>query len=509
MKKLGLSILLGVCASFAQSKALLDSSDFKFMGCFRLPKSLSQGGEIQFASGLTHRYVGDELRLLSAARMGPTYEFTLPDNLSQDLSKSPNATEKGYWSGLSKGNAYADGLFWDEVDERLYFAGGVLYNATNGHDPSLGFADKNKVVQGAWAFGDPADGTERSSKALQGGALHIPKWFSDQYCPGKRLGAGFGGYYSVISTGPVSMGPALTAFNPADMGKEPYVSQSQKGVPHTPLVGYDGRNRCHRNPDYNSEYDGGDYNPEDGVGYWTWSDVIFQGGEWIDTENKTGLIFFATLGNGRLWYGDGDRQAEKGSHALYLYDPADLASVATGKKKQHEIQPKREWVWQFPGMKYPMNEFGTTPDKQVTGVTFDRKTNRMYVAVVFPRSGVENWLDNTPAVFVYEFNDEVLNVKPKLPARDGGRMLRIRPESAAPGTYRISLQAAEAEAAAVAREQDRVWVTNSKGEKVVDLTGEFQDGEARWSASALPVGAYWVTARIQGRTETLSIPHLR
>src|SRR5207253_9684851 len=99
-------------------------------------------------------------------------------------------------------------------------------------------------------------------------------WFADTNCVGCRLGAGFGGYFSIAGTGPISSGPALTAFNPASLG-----SMSSSGsIAHTPLVNYpfnstaySSPDRCHRDADYTTEFDG--WNPRSGIGYFSWTDT--------------------------------------------------------------------------------------------------------------------------------------------------------------------------------------------------------------------------------------------
>jgi hypothetical protein len=179
---------------------------------------------------------------------------------------------------------------------------------------------------------------------------------------------------------------------------------SEKGIPHTPLLGYTPTKRAHRDPDYYSEYDGGDWNPEDGTGYWTWSDVIFQGGAWIDLHDRHGVLFFATLGNGRVWYENSDRNAERGSHALFIYAPLDLGKVASGVKEQWQIQPVYRRNWEFPGMRYPLEGFRGNPQKMIFGVSYDSIDKKLYVGVRFPEPD-RIWRENTAAVFVYRIRE--------------------------------------------------------------------------------------------------------
>ena len=79
-----------------------------------------------------------------------------------------------------------------------------------------------------------------------------------------------------------------------------------------------------------------------------------------------------------------------------------------GAKQQHEIQPAQERNWEFPGMTYPMVGFGSVPDQQVMGVTYVSQEKRLYVGVGFPQTDAESWLENTPAIFAYDVNDDAL-----------------------------------------------------------------------------------------------------
>ena len=86
------------------------------------------------------------------------------------------------------------------------------------------------------------------------------------------------------------------------------------------------------------------WTPANGTGYWTDSDLIGQGGTWIDTPTMQGVLFIAKVGQGDVWYQDSDRHAQSGAFEWMVYNPADLAAVATGAKQQWQIQPEYEWT---------------------------------------------------------------------------------------------------------------------------------------------------------------------
>jgi hypothetical protein len=271
------------------------------------------------------------------------------------------------------------GIYWDEPTQTLFYGHGREYNTREPFLPSIGAAtldpEKGIVNRGIWGL------SNRSTKMIHGGLTAIPEWFASRYTKGRRLGAGFGGYYSIAATGPISMGPALTAFDPAVLLAAP--DRSAK-TPHTPLVGYPlvaapyRTDRAHRDTDVINDYDG--WKPKNGIGYWTWNDTLYQAGVWIDTPTKSGLLFAPTLGNGRGWYFGSTLHAERGSHAWMIYDTADLALVARGKKAEWQIQPSFDIV-QYPGLTYPLHRWAGAPGVRVLGISYDERTQRLYVGL--------------------------------------------------------------------------------------------------------------------------------
>lgn len=150
---------------------------------------------------------------------------------------------------------------------------------------------------------------------------------------GAEVAAGFGGYYSIATVGPISSGPALAAFDPSGLGAG---SGTITPVPAKALVGYPlnatpytNPDRCHRDTDYRNDFD--HWDPRDGVGYWSWTDQMTQGGAWVDTPSVSGLVCCPDLGNGRTWYETSTLHAKRASHAWCVYDPADLAAVAASR----------------------------------------------------------------------------------------------------------------------------------------------------------------------------------
>lgn len=402
-------------------KRLLAPSDVTWLGAFRMPASATGGGDAAWGRGLALRRVDSQPRLLSATVSEAIYEVAIPE--LSTTTPYPLATETGWWPDMFGGKRLLDGgrtdsllygICWDDAGQRLYWSYGDPYNAVSTTDPCLGWSTLEPAAgvgagtaeaHGPWRFAG------RSVKMTMSGLLSIPRAFADANLGGRRLAAGFGGYFSIVATGPASMGPALTAFSPDDLDGSPNLA-------NLPLVGYPfeatgpapyGPFRCRRDTDYHSEFDGGSWNPANGAGWWAWTDFLWQAAAWIDTPAVEGVLFAPTLGNGRVWYEVSSLNAERSSNWWMVLDPADLASVAAGDAPEWSIQPRRRWQPGYPGLP-PLATTGwgraipgggDEPPNLVTGIVFDPPTSRLYVAVRF------GWRQDDAsghAVHVYRIN---------------------------------------------------------------------------------------------------------
>jgi hypothetical protein len=376
-------------------KPLLTSEHLEYLGCFSMPRQAGAYSTAFTNGGLTHRYVNGGLRFLSTSHVysgGLVYEVKYP-GLSR--TKPPTAQLVTDWKDIYEGKKWVDndgggsglsggvatyGLNWCEEQKRLYWNYGHWYNATNPYNPCLGYStlDDNSGKAsgvGAWRLRD------RPEKFARGGSVIIPSWFAKRFTKEKTLGVGFGGYFSIVST--ASLGPALCAVAHPDID-----AVKHKGVlEQIPLIGYPlGQkppgppDRCHRNPDYRTEFD--NWNPTKGVGYWTWMDEIGGAAAWLDLPDKQAVVFFCVLGHGRVWYEKSERNAERGKYWCMAYHPRDLSQVALGRKKQWEVQPRASWEVSF-GKEFGP-EIGPSSGgwrRMVCGATFDAKTRRLYVLV--------------------------------------------------------------------------------------------------------------------------------
>jgi hypothetical protein len=394
------------------NKPVLSSSSFAYLGSFRVPAEANGWTTGSTMGGLAHRYVNGQLRFFSTNTVnsgGQLYEFSYPGH---SVAAPPQAQlVRGWgdpydgrrWVGNGGGStslysgAWTYGLHYDPDRGRLYWSYGYNYNASHPFNPSLGYSVLDEASGaatgvGAWSL------ASRPEKFTRGGVTRIPQWFADRFTGGRTLGVGFGGYFSATQT--ASMGPALAAAADPEPGANP----DRSALANVPLLGYpfspaqDGStDRAHRDADYSSSYDFGDWNPSGGVGYWTHSDVIYGGGAWIDTPTAQGVLFVAKVGQGRVWYETSERHAERGAFAWLVYDPKDLAAVATGAKQQWQVQPKHYWL----GGGLPGTPGYDGDGAQVVGgVTYDATAGRLYVLVtsVWSAGGAEAY----PQVYVYQ-----------------------------------------------------------------------------------------------------------
>ena len=376
--------------------------------------------------GLTHRYVNGQLHFLTTSHLysgGLVYETNYPGISTGDIYSAPkaqvvwnwgdvytgkkalqDATVGGdYWVSQLSSGALTYGLYYDQNLGRLYWNYGDWYNMVYGGNPSLGYSllnDSTGVGMGVgyWSL------TNRPEKFDRGGTLRIPQWFADRFTGGKSLAVGFGGYFSGVAG--ASFGPALAAVSDPD----PVVNPDRSSLDNVPLIGYPSNapDRAHRDPDYNSFYESTDgspdpagaWNPLNGVGYWTWSDIIFGAAAWIDTPQLGGVLFIAKVGQGNVWYETSNLHADRGAFEWFVYDPKDLAAVASGAKQQWQIQPKYIWIDNVLQLNEATTGWEGEGGMQVGGVTFDSTTNRLYVLVNGAwKDGCCEWY---PQVYAYQ-----------------------------------------------------------------------------------------------------------
>jgi hypothetical protein len=277
-------------------------------------------------------------------------------------------------------------------------------------DPVTGLLVKG----GSWQYAN------RSDKMTMGGLTAVPAWWRTQYQQGCDTLAGFGGYWSVVATGPVSMGPAATCFT--------LPSDAATPLPNVPVLGFPFSSSTttwtpstHRvDTDYNQRYGWGWWPATvpsgSAFGYWNPGDWLYQGCAWVDTGGLSGLVCLPELQEGCNWYGDNavppkppvcnstpGKAASLNSNRqrpwVFIYDPKDLGAVATGQQPQTAVQPVSQTPMTFAGITLP---FPGLPDMNhiVAGVTFDPDSHLFAVLV-----RDSSTLSSRPTIFWYRAMD--------------------------------------------------------------------------------------------------------
>jgi hypothetical protein len=381
------------------SKAVLTKNDLTYLGMFQMPTSVN-GNSTMFNEGVAFRRVGGQKRLLAAANL---YEVAVP----QESIAGPYNTAAlvHFWGGLAQSSWYwgqIRGLYWDETDKRIYQVMGDYYNQPPADQRVVFYATLNETtgvptVYGPWGL------TNQSFKMSMGGVTGIPQWFANTYLGGKRIGLGFGGPYSTLTNGPASMGPALTA-----IAAPPTTTPQFSRLNDTRLLAYPFSNttpeysrpyRSERTPDYNLKpsykppsmwFDGGAWSPKTGVGYWQGVDYIEAAGCWIDTTTKHGVLFAPVVGTGDMWYEQSDIRYQGLKHIWMMYNPMDLAAVASGNKGSDQVQAVWKADVQYANNVYPLVYptgshdptqvgFGLPSYQVPKGMAFDPVESRLYI----------------------------------------------------------------------------------------------------------------------------------
>lgn len=254
------------------------------------------------------------------------------------------------------------GLAWDELGLTLYATSHSEYDAdpaiaatlSRGHlDPITSLL----VSEGSWAF------TGRSDKMTDGGLTFLPD---------STLGVGFGGYRSVVATGPASMGAALARC------ARPVVGQP---LTCTPLLGYPYSAqivpRMRRSTDFTDTISA-DVLYHAFSGYTTWADFAYQNAVWIETPGLSGLLAIWMRALGTVSYTSAQVRAEGWRYDCVSYGPEILSGGP-----QNSYQPAKDVPFAPAGVTLPVPTAGQSlpPSHGITGVTWEPQTQTLVVGI--------------------------------------------------------------------------------------------------------------------------------
>lgn len=392
-------------------REVLSYADFDYLGAFRLPEEACGWTTAYGSSGIAIRRVGPDLRFFAAVHVysgGLVYEVGYP-GIGTDPRTWPTAaieTEpcdvyggRKHLGGTSEpfdGSSWTHGLFFDDASHRLYWSFGDVYNADASNDHFLGatvFSGGNPAHSlGPWTTSDPENA---HAQRVRGGVLRIPQWFADNYTGGRVLGIGFGGYYSII--GPGSMGPTLFAM--AEPGEEERVDPVALLAHPVPLDQSDRWAVRPTNYSIAANLDWG--RGPDSRGYWAPGDTVEGAAVWIDEPSRHGLLYFAELNTGRIAYEFGGLQADGHRPYWYVYDPKDLAEVASGRREPWQVGPADVTPVEYPATG-ESQDASTGAARRVAGAAYDRASHTLFVEVL---NGFQGDGEQFPLIHAYRLRN--------------------------------------------------------------------------------------------------------
>ncbi len=393
---------------------LLTEDNLTYIGGFLFPTTVNNGSTNVATSGslgaLAVRIVAGQPQFFSTLNDGKdsVYEVDYPGSISTnfanwltgtahyvgDIYQGKRCNSEGVSGGFDCTNAQNStyGLYWDETDQRLYWTYGDQYgndadSAAIGYSTLSGFVG---TAAGAWKMASPVDG-----KAVRGGMLAIPSWFQalDPSLVGKRLGSGFGGYYSIGQHS--SEGVTLVAWDPALTATTLPATHTQAGghMANTPLALFGGSGATpFTNPPLgirDTLYESSAWLPH----WWQQFDTM-KGGAWIDMPatgvghpGVSGVLTFSAMLHGGTGYFQAQLRSDHTATVAYITDPAILLQVAQGSLPTGSANPTT--------IMYPTIRVGM-------GAAFDATTNRLYILNA----------NTPPTVQVYQVADTVTPAAP-------------------------------------------------------------------------------------------------
>lgn len=356
---------------------LLNAADLVYLGAFRVPSGDSQGcnwstGEHCFTYGRVFAFnpLANTLYFGGHAWVGGAGEVSIPAALDlsataavlQDIADLADGVEVD--PGESNGQGPFSALVYAG---RLIVSGSTYYDAdgtqVNTHGVSGFDFSVDDDFQGWYRF-DPA--VVANPRSIGGYMTLIPaEWQALLGAPALTGNC----CLSIISNS--SAGPAVTAFDPAQVGVvNPIPGETLLFYPlDHPLAAVDTQNNL-------------------------FNLATHMGGVAFPTGTRS-VLFFGRQGTGPYCYGTGDEcndpvDGSKGTHAypyrhqVWAYDANDLLAVKQWLRQPWEVQPYAVWE---------LTEMDDTGSAGISGMVFDPQRNRVYIT--------EDYGDE-PVVHVYQ-----------------------------------------------------------------------------------------------------------
>jgi hypothetical protein len=388
-------------------KKVLNSRDFSYLGCFRVPPEVG-GWPL---GGLALREGPDGAKtfftLGTVREQYPLFELAPPDSLGQDVVGAPVASVVKAWGvdiygsarrlpgAPARAKAETHGLFYEA--DRLFVAYDKYYHVEPNEYPTVLLA----TISGGDARANGPWFTTLPGHQTCGYFARIPDWFAEAYTNGRTLAVGAGRTSGGSSS---SFGPCLAAVEKPDASNPPLTK-----LRATQMLFYPMEHRCPRDPDYSPLHEvqakHANPRPQNGVGWWTNVDLA-EACAWIDLADKHGVLFFGMLTQGKIWYGNSPDAAtgavdpassNRGNHAerrvarWWIYDPMELAGVLTGAAEPWQVRAKETFAPRGPG--------GTKMNR-CNGAAFDKETNTLFLC--YPDAEFERGRYSRPVVHAWK-----------------------------------------------------------------------------------------------------------
>ncbi|MCC7044036.1 MAG: hypothetical protein IT183_09240 [Acidobacteria bacterium] len=394
MKKLS-PLLVAVCMAVALPASthaqVYQASDFTYE---TYGEVRTNGNDSTYSQGLTHRYVGGELRFLTLTLQRHVQEFRLP---------APGQTQTsttGDWD-LSGTGAFLNGfhgIWFEQAKNRLWITSAEDYTATN-HPArvtivSLGSGGSATVIKQFFL--------DKPAKRVYGGCQAVPASLVSQL--GGPYVCGWGGYTSlVMQGGNASIGPTMYAIpDPDTVANGATVSartildaataQSNRGVRLTkPLNYFDGgdpRNNPPTRPTAPPSSTASWLSPNaQGLGWMVWGDSYYNTGVWIGETfaavaslcgvpgaTTTTVGTTTVSGSGACWYQSSTLAFDGRQFELHTWDGSKLGNNAVQRpddmvELRVPIDPSRQGG----------GAMGNRTVGNLAGATYDSVSGRLYI----------------------------------------------------------------------------------------------------------------------------------
>jgi len=377
-RSLGVVALLAASATFAQSTALVNSSNLSYQGSFKLP-SVSGNGFTYGGNAPAYNPANDSLFIVGHVYDQLTAEVKIPaiGGTATILQNLTDATG-GRRSQVGDGEVRIGGHL--VYGGALYTTAFIYYDANNSQTLShfsRATTSLSSAVTGPYRVGSMGAGFYSGYMAA------VPaEWQS------KLGGPAVTGNCCLSILSRTSYGPALFSFDPKSTSQTAkalvYYTQAQE------TLGSYGATGSH--PAFN--------------GTTRITGVVIP-------EGTASVLFFGRTGTGSYCYGTSQECNDpsidsKGEHAypyyayVWAYNANDLAAVKAGTKQPYSITPYATWQLTQIGKGGNLQEF------DLGGAAYDQATSRIFIH--------EKHADNLqPLIHVYKITNATLTSAPMPP----------------------------------------------------------------------------------------------